>query len=93
MTMFVDESINKNCWNMRDSFGEICIFCGCCSKDKERRYSSRIWVLNEWIDEDTEFLNHIDYEYQRENVQRSVDRHMRMLRYYERKLKELKEHG
>ena len=49
MTIFVDESVNKNCWNMRDTFGEICIHCGCCSKNKERRYSSRIWVLNEWI--------------------------------------------
>ena len=31
--MYVDAPVRGNCWNLRDSYGEICVGCGCCSKE------------------------------------------------------------
>lgn len=60
--MFVDTGVKQNCWNGRESFGEICVHCGCCSENKEERIKNRIYKLNMWICEaqteiDTENLN------------------------------------
>ena len=55
MTIHVCRACRKNCWNHRDTYGEICIGCGCCSADKKERYESRIHCLEEWIKEELNF--------------------------------------
>lgn len=37
----IDRSVMDNCWNLYDSFGEICVECGCCSKDPLVRAKAR----------------------------------------------------
>jgi hypothetical protein len=48
--------INKNCINP-DSYGEICVHCGCCSKDKNIRYPARLQMYERQLQEHLAF-NH-----------------------------------
>ena len=48
--------INKDCINP-DSYGEICVGCGCCSKDKAIRYPARLKLYQNMLERDRNF-NH-----------------------------------
>ena len=41
--------VQKNCINP-DSYGEICVGCGCCSKDKAIRYPARLKLYQEHLE-------------------------------------------
>lgn len=41
--MIADFEVSDNCWNFNDSYGMICVRCGCCSEDKEIRYKGK-WI-------------------------------------------------
>lgn len=78
--------VTDRCWNLIDSYGEICIHCGCCSKDKKTRYASRIAVLERRIDEQEHFdrwSNDPEMKALQERNIRSNLKHFRWkLRYY-----------
>ena len=91
MTTFIDSSTSKNCWNLRDSFGEICVCCGCCSSDKRERYKNRLSCINNWIEEEEKFNNWIPEvkNLQKENIKKDLKHLKRRYRYYLNKLKEV----
>lgn len=94
MYIHIDRGVKKNCWNLRDSYGEICVGCGCCSSDKATRYASRLACSKEWLAEEEGFDNWFTdspnlYSLQRENHKKNLQYHKRRIRYYERKLKEI----
>jgi len=47
-------SVTKDCVNS-DSYGEICVGCGCCSKDNNIRYPARLKMYEEHLQEDLNF--------------------------------------
>jgi len=49
-------SVTKDCVNAA-SYGEICIGCGCCSKDKNIRYPSRLKMYEDDLQQQINF-NH-----------------------------------
>jgi len=49
-------SVTQDCINP-DSYGEICVGCGCCSKDKSIRYPARLKLYTELLERDLNF-NH-----------------------------------
>jgi len=51
-------AVTKDCINP-DSYGMICVGCGCCSKDKAIRYPSRLKMYQEHLDRDLNFSNWI----------------------------------
>lgn len=55
MLGYVSEQVKKNCWNLYDSYGEICVHCGCCAKDRATRYKARINALERRIKERENF--------------------------------------
>lgn len=89
----IDNTVTDKCWNPYDSYGEICVHCGCCSKDKETRYKSRILLLEELIENDEKFDGWVDgwREKQEENIKTNLKIYKRQLRYYKRKLEEVRE--
>ena len=93
MYIHISRSVQKNCWNFHDSFGEICVGCGCCSKDKKERYESRIRCLEYWLKEQLEFDGWTDgwREIQEENIKANIRYYKRRLRYYRQKIAELKD--
>lgn len=88
MNIHFDFQCRKNCWNLYDSYGEICVGCGCCSSDKKVRYESRIRCLERWLKERQEFDDWIDgfEEIQKKNIRDDIRYYKRRLRYYRQKI-------
>lgn len=89
----IDLAVAENCWNIEAwSFG-ICHFCGCCDKDKKKRYESRLRWLEEHLKENDNFqLWDDDPEgrvLQETNIRINHRHFMRKIRYYKKKLREL----
>lgn len=84
----------KDCWNLIDSYGEICVHCGCCSKDPLTRYNARIEVLLQRIEHCVTFdewsADSSLRATQEENVAKDLRQCRAQLRYYKKRLKELK---
>ena len=93
MPTYVCMSVNDNCWNFRDSYGEICVGCGCCSKDKATRYRARIEAIEEWINEAENFNHWSDDEelrqLQEKNINTDTKCYKRWLRYYRKRMKDI----
>ena len=89
MNIHVDFAAGKSCWNLIDSYGELCVGCGCCAKDKKVRYESRIRCLERWLKEQYEFNDWIPEwkEQQEKNIKANIRYFKRRLRYYKAKLK------
>ena len=89
----IDVGIGKNCWNLYDSYGEICVGCGCCSSDKKTRYESRKRCIENWIKEHENFSNWSDDPYwkkvQKQNIKSDIRLWKKQLRYYTKKLAEM----
>ena len=95
MDFHIDAQVSSKCWNLYDSYGEICVHCGCCSKDPLTRYNARIDVLlrriehcvtfDEWSTDST--LRVI----QETNIATDLRLYRAQLRYYKKRLKELKD--
>ena len=97
----IDTQVRKNCWNLLDSYGEICVGCGCCSKDMAVRVPARLECLRRWM-KDREDFNDWAYEdsglmaYQKKVVLKDIAYYRKMIRYYEGQMKlieERKRHG
>lgn len=90
--MMVCFTVDKNCWNLLDSYGEICVRCGCCSKDKKIRYSARIERIERWIEEEEHFDGWADDKdlraLQEKNIKSNIKCYRRQLRYYKKRLRE-----
>lgn len=93
MIVFIDFQVKDNCWNLHDSYGEICVGCGCCSEDKQTRYKARIRTLEAWLEDQYNFDMWDDEnglrEVQERNIKSNIRSFKRMLRYYKGKLKEM----
>ena len=90
--MHICFSVQKNCWNLRDSYGEICVGCGCCSKYKKERHKNRLEALKRWNEENDRFDGWCDdpeiRKLQEKNTKANRKYFARMIRYYERKVAE-----
>ena len=91
MTIHLDFAVRKNCWNLYDSYGEICVRCGCCSADPIERAKARLEVCERWLQERLKFddWNEGLEEIQRKNIADDIKYYKRIIRYYKNRLKEL----
>lgn len=88
-------SITEDCWNLEAWAFGICHHCGCCSKDKRKRYESRILLLEKRL-EDLRSFELWDESPERrslqeKNIASSIKRIKRKLRYYMEKVNAMKE--
>ena len=88
--MKIDYAINDKCWNMYDSYGEICVGCGCCSKDKAVRQKARYEFCKRRIEDAESFDDWFDDDrlraIQEKNVKSTLKYYRRLLRYYQKKV-------
>lgn len=83
MSIFVDKPARGECYNCFESYGMICVHCGCCSDDEKVRYTSRIALHKRFLEVDQENNNTSDIEWNKAKIAE-----------YEAKLKEIdKEDG
>ena len=90
MIVHIDTPVMDRCWNPYDSYGEICVHCGCCSPDKSVRYPARIEFLERRIAENENFEYWDDdpewRAVQEKNVKANLRYFKRQLRYYRKKV-------
>lgn len=83
-------SVTKDCIN-HDSYGMICVGCGCCSKDKTIRYPARLKMYREHLDEAKNFDQWINgwRRIQRRNMKLNITYNKRRIAIYQRLVNEL----
>ena len=85
--MYVDYAAKGNCWNLWDSYGEICVGCGCCSKDPIERTKNRLRVLEERVEYWKDFQRKSDLEdFQLENIRKDLHGLKKQIAYYRKRL-------
>ena len=93
MQAIIDYATNNNCWNPYDSYGEICVGCGCCNKDKATRYKARYKLCQRMIEEQLSFDGWYEEPeiraLQQENIKLNLKHFRRLSRYYKKKLEEI----
>ena len=88
-------AVRKDCYNLYESFGEICVGCDCCARDKRIRYEARL-ALHERLLERAKNFNLWAYEYpelmemQKKNVAADIQYNEKKIEMYKRKLERLK---
>lgn len=93
MDIIIDRPVADKCWNLYESYGEICVGCGCCSKDPLTRVKARIDVLTRLIG-DKETFDQWDEDpdgraLQERNIAADLKVFKRQLLYYRGRLMEL----
>lgn len=93
--MVIDFQARKDCYNQYESFGEICVGCGCCSDDPEERYKARIALADRMIEELEKWSNAGDYisllPIQIRNIKKGLSKWEKRRTKFQKKLKELQE--
>ena len=89
MSGFIDFAAEKNCYATLWSYGQICVGCGCCSKDMEERRKARLeywqWLLDDNLNFDRWADGHPDLiEIQKRNVKLNIKKAKGMVKYYSR---------
>lgn len=92
MTGHISIAVSKNCYNLYDSYGEICVGCGCCSSNKKKRLMSRIELHKRLIKQEQEFDNWCDdpdlRALQERNIAENIAYSMLAIAKYEAELKD-----
>ena len=78
-------AVKKECINP-DSYGMICVHCGCCSTDKMTRYSARLKMFTEHLKEHEYFNNWIKghIRLQKSNMKKNITYCKRRIAIYYR---------
>lgn len=91
--MHICTAIKKNCWNLYDSYGEICVHCGCCSSDPKVRAKARLEVMKEQLDYEEHFDAWCDdpkwRAIQEKNLKSNMKHYKKQIRYYTKRLEQL----
>lgn len=76
MNSIVCYSVNEDCRNLEDSYGEICTRCNCCGRfDKRTMYTARIKVYRRLLREEKSRvgdLEHYPSDQQQENIRANI---------------------
>ena len=77
--------VTKDCINP-DSYGEICVGCGCCSKDKSIRYPARLKLYQEDLQRQLNFNHWIKgwKRLQKRNIKANITYCKRRIAIYKR---------
>ena len=92
MMIHISCGVGKNCWNFYDSYGEICVGCGCCSPNPLDRAKARLAFCERRLEEEKAFDGWIEgmKELQEKNRQSNIRYFKRRIRYYKKRIEMLK---
>ena len=95
MNGHISTQVKPNCYNFYESYGEICVGCGCCSTNKLERAKARLALHKRILDEDEHFSNWIDDPYlrkqQEKNLKREIALNKELIARYEARVKKYTE--
>jgi len=73
--MHLDFAVNKDCLNLMDSYGEICVKCNCCGRfDESTKLEAQLRTLKKHLQENRDFNDWFEEceEIQRANVAANI---------------------
>ena len=82
MDAIIDVGVKSNCWNLYDSYGQICVGCGCCSKDPVERAEARYYVALEQLEHFENFDSWSENMNMRKNQEKNVKSN---IKYFKKK--------
>lgn len=84
---YVDFAAKKNCYALMWSYGEICVGCGCCSKDRIERARARLDYHTDLLKKSENFSYWFDDEEirkeQEKNIAEDIRYHKEKIKYYQ----------
>ena len=87
MMVHISHIPQKKCWNPYDTYGMICVHCGCCSESVTVRRKARLEVAKRHLQGCLDFSAwDSDAEWraiQEKNIKTDIRYWRRMVRYYE----------
>ena len=93
MSVHICFSIQDNCYNIWETYGGICVLCGCCTKDRIKRTKARLELFERMLDESLNFNQWADdpelRAIQEKNVASDIKWERRRAAYYRKRLAEL----
>ena len=89
-------SARKDCFNVYESYGEICVGCGCCSNDKIKRTKARLELYERMLDDEKRFDNWFFddpdiFALQKKNHEINLIHYEKKVEHYKKMLQELQE--
>lgn len=75
MNLHIDFNVEKDCQNLYDSYGQICVHCNCCGRfNKETMNDCRIKFYKRMLQEHVEKIDNPDYamEIQKKNILKDI---------------------
>ena len=94
MSVHICFSVNENCYNPIETYGEICVGCGCCSKDPKERTEARLALYKRQLERVENFDNWFEdpkiKAIQEKNIKIDKKMYKKRIRYYQKRLEELK---
>jgi hypothetical protein len=83
--------VKRNCYNGFESYGEICVRCGCCSTDKKIRYKARLELHERLLDRSLHFNQwHKGWiRVQKRNIKKNITWNKYRFAIYKRLLREV----
>ena len=87
MSGYLDCGVKKNCYNPFESYGEICVGCGCCSEDELTAAKARLALHRRLLEELENFNNWFDdpemRDIQKRNVEASIKWSKEQIAHYQ----------
>lgn len=90
MKNYVDESVTDDCFNGFESFGVVCVHCGCCAEEPSIRYRARL----ELFERELKYFQNFQYsdvdsiaEIQKSKVNETIEYINERIKYYGEKVK------
>ena len=95
MSGHISIAASKRCYNLYESYGEICVGCGCCSSNKRKRLEARLELHKRLLKHEQEFDGWaIDSDVraiQERNVELNIEHEMKKIAQYEAELRGMEE--
>lgn len=93
--LHICRGIKKECYNPFESYGEICVGCGCCDTDPEKRALARLALHQRLLKEDEEFDRWWDDDpewlaVQKRNIANNIEWNKAKIAEYEEEIKKIR---
>lgn len=81
---YIDHAVSKNCYNMVETYGELCVGCGCCRGTELEKAKARLRLHKRRLEE----LKNFEYwddeirELQEKNINADIEYNEERIRYY-----------
>jgi len=88
MNSYIDIPARKSCYATLWSFGEICVGCGCCSKDRLTRTKARLKYWEWYLDDSINFDRWVPgwEELQKKHIRLDIKKAKSQIKYYKKQL-------